>query len=184
MRKLLFTSILSLLMPLPALAQDFPRVELFGGYSYFRANPEGINLNGWNASIAGNISSWFGVVGDFSGHYASPFHIFGPGVHINSYTFMGGPKLSYRQGRATLFAHFLIGDARAGTREFDLSTSDNALAAAVGGGLDVNLANWLAVRVIQADYVMTRFHTFDFGPDERQNNARLSFGLVLRLGTR
>ncbi len=184
MRKLLFTSMLSLLMPLPALAQEYPRLELFGGYSYFRANPGGFNLNGWNASIAGNITNWFGIVGDVSGHYGSPFDL-GPGVRINSYKFMGGPKLSYREGRMTLFAHFLIGDARAGTRAFGLSTSDNALAAAVGGGVDLNLNDWLAIRAVQADYVMTRFRAFpeDFGP-ERQNNARFSFGLVFRLGTR
>jgi hypothetical protein len=187
MRKALFTSVLSLLLPLPALAQEYPRVEVFGGYSYFRANPEGYNLNGWNASIAGNISNWFGIVGDVSGHYGAPsqfgFRI--PGVDISSYTFLAGPKLAYREGRVTAFAHFLIGDARAGTGAFGLSTSDNALAAAIGGGIDFKLNDWLAVRAIQADYVMTRFRTApeEFGP-ERQNNARLSFGLVLQLGNR
>ncbi len=188
MRKIVFIAVLTLLVPATtALAQEYPRAEVFGGYSYFRANPEGYNLNGWNGSIAGNITNWFGVVGDISGHYGFPteFGFTDRSVHINSYTFMGGPKLSYRSHGMTLFAHFLIGDARAGTRIFGFSTSDNALAAAIGGGVDFNLSNWLAVRAVQADYVMTRFRTLpeEFGP-ERQNNARLSFGLVFRLGTR
>ncbi len=186
MRRLLFGSVLILLLPALLPAQEFPKAEVFGGYSYFRANPEGYNLNGWNASISGNILPWFGIVGDFSGHYGAPsqfgFRI--PGVNISSHTFMAGPKLSYRDGgRLTPFAHFLIGAARAGTSAFGFSLSDTSIAAAVGGGLDIKVSNSLAVRVIQADYLMTRFNASpDLFFSQRQNNARLSFGIVLRLG--
>ena len=73
MRKGLIGIFWALFVPLVALAQDeFPRAEVFGGYSYFRANPDKLNLNGWDASVAGNITNWFGVEGDFSGHYGSP----------------------------------------------------------------------------------------------------------------
>ncbi len=177
MRKFLPVSFLALLIPLNAMAQqEYPRVEVFGGYSYLRANPEELNLNGWNASFAGNLTDWFGVEADFSGHYASPNEFPFSGVDINHYTFMGGPKLALRSGPITPFAHFLIGAARAGTSEFGASTSDYALAAAIGGGIDFNLSSVVAVRVFQADYLMTRF------VDERQNNFRFSAGLVFRLG--
>jgi opacity protein-like surface antigen len=178
MRKLWFMTAISLLLPLSAIAQDNPKAEVFGGYSYFRSNPRGYNLNGWEASVAGNVSNWFGVEGDFSGHYGAPtaFGIRIPGVNISSNSFMVGPKLSYREHGLTPFAHFLIGATRASTGAFGLSASNTAISAAVGGGLDIRLTDALAVRVIQADYLMTRFL------EQRQNNFRMSFGLVLRLG--
>jgi hypothetical protein len=46
---------------------------------------------------------------------------------------------------------------------------------ALGGGLDVKINDSWAARIIQADYVMTRF-----GDSSTQNNARLSFGVAYR----
>jgi hypothetical protein len=45
---------------------------------------------------------------------------------------------------------------------------------AAGGGLDWNATTHIGIRVIQAEYVMTRF-----GGDT-QNNARISTGVVFR----
>jgi hypothetical protein len=127
-------------------------------------------------------------VGDFSGHYGSPkeFGYTIPSVNITSYTFMGGPKLSARLGAVTPFAHFLIGAARAGTGTRGVSIADTALAAAVGGGVDIRVNNSMAIRAAQVDYLMTRFRTY---PDyfygnysERQNNFRFSAGIVFLLG--
>jgi hypothetical protein len=184
MRKIVL-GILVLLAPAAAMAQDeYPLAEVFGGYSYFRSNPDGFNLNGWDASVTGNLTNWFGIEGDFSGHYGSP-RVFGfeiPFVDINSYTFMGGPKFSYRGGPVTPFVHFLIGGARASTKAFDVSISDSALATVVGGGIDINLNRSIAIRAIQADYLMTRFRTDNFSLNDRQDNLRLSAGLVIKLG--
>ena len=47
---------------------------------------------------------------------------------------------------------------------------------AMGGGLDVKLTRSLAFRVLQADYLLTRFGGVT------QNNARLTTGLVYRFG--
>src|SRR5213596_2891209 len=62
------------LLPLAAMAQDTPKAEVFGGYSYLRVNELsglgiGLNLNGWNGSVTGNVNDWFGVKADFSGQY-------------------------------------------------------------------------------------------------------------------
>jgi opacity protein-like surface antigen len=196
MRKIWFGVLLIFLIPLGAIAQEeYPKAEVFGGYSFYRANPEGFNLNGWNASVAGNLTSWFGLEGDFSGHYGSPewdaygYNIPIPLVHVNSHTFMAGPKVTYRSGSIAPFAHFLIGGARASTSAFGVSVSDSALAAAVGGGIDIKLSNSIAIRAIQADYLMTRYKAtstqiFSSGFDERQNNFRFSAGIVFRLGAR
>jgi len=189
MRKLWLGISLMLLIPIAAMAQvDYPKAELFGGYSYFRANPDEMNLNGWNASVMANITDWFGVEGDFSGHYGSP-RVLGldvPFVDVSSHTFMAGPKLTYRSNSIAPFAHFLIGAARASTGAFGYSLSDTALATVIGGGIDINLSESVAIRAIQADYLMTRFHTgpqiFFSGLDDRQNNFRFSAGIVFKLG--
>lgn len=191
MQKALLGVALVLLVPLAAVAQqEYPKAEIFGGYSFFRADADEMNLHGWNASVTGNISSWFGVEGDFSGHYGSP-KVFGlgvPFVDVRSQTFMAGPKLSYRSNSVTPFAHFLIGGARASTEAFGVTVSDTALATAVGGGIDININDTFAIRAIQADYLMTRFkpgpQIFFSGLDERQNNFRLSAGIIIKLGNR
>jgi hypothetical protein len=191
MRKALLGVCLMLMVPLAAMAQpEYPRAEVFGGYSFFRANPDGMNLQGWDASVTGNLTRWFGVEGDISGHYGSP-RVFGftvPFVDISSHTFMAGPRLAYASGSITPFAHFLIGGARASTGALGVSTSDTALATAIGGGIDVNLNRTLAIRAVQADYLMTRFKTgpqfFFSGFDQRQNNFRISAGFVIKLGNR
>lgn len=86
MKKLFFAGILVLAISGLAVAQDFPKVEVFGGYSYMRSdlNFEGPymedyynyeynggvgNLNGFEASFTYNVNSWLGIKGDFGGHF-------------------------------------------------------------------------------------------------------------------
>lgn len=199
MRRLLLISGFLLLLPFSAAAQEAPRAELLGGYSYFRAEGGG-NLHGWNASVSGNLNRWFGLVADFGGHYGEAstrividqpgFPTFSAEVEADAriHTFLAGPRFSYRQTETlTPFAHVLFGAARAqaegsvslsgvDTITVDFDESDTAFALAVGGGLDVKLSRRVALRLVQADYVMTRFNS------DTQNNARLSVGLVFRFG--
>lgn len=49
---------------------------------------------------------------------------------------------------------------------------------AFGGGFDVKASPQLAIRLIQADYALTRFSS------TTQNNIRISAGIVFRLGGR
>ena len=117
-RKLFLLAVAAVAIPWSTFAQEStPKAEAFGGYSYFRASdPATINLHGWNGSITGNLNDWFGVVGDFSGHYGSP-SIFGfgiPLVDVNQHSFLFGPRISYRgNDTVTPFGHFLVGVSRA-----------------------------------------------------------------------
>jgi len=116
-------------------AQETPKIELFGGYSFTRANLLGdkhVNLNGWNASVAYNLNKWVGIVVDGSGAYRSrqvspqtviifvcpidPTHcppglVLGPtNLHQEVHTYSIGPQFSYRtDSRFTPFAHVLFG---------------------------------------------------------------------------
>lgn len=126
---------LLLLSCMLANAQDEGNWQLFGGYSYFRAETEPqlapfgldhINANGWEASVTNYPWNWFGATFDVSGAYANPTlkvpaNYFGPGlppsnisesnlIHTSAYTLMFGPSVAYRKSKAVQpFAHFLLG---------------------------------------------------------------------------
>jgi hypothetical protein len=79
-------------------AQEFPRAEVLGGYSYLHIDTQGITgpkldalcneidpgfcragtfgihpgFNGWNASAQVNVNRWFGAKADFSDYYGTP----------------------------------------------------------------------------------------------------------------
>jgi len=172
-----------------AVAQDeAPKAEVFAGYSYVRVNPgfgaPGINFNGGSASVSYNPNSWLGLVADFGGYHGSEF-----GVSADVYSYLFGPKLALRKGAFTPYAQTLFGGAHGSAgagcpvfaarlhREGGIicgSGSDNAFAMTIGGGLDWNATEHIGIRLVQAEYFMTRFLS------ETQNNARISTGVVFR----
>ena len=149
---------------LPAVAQD-EKVEVFGGYSYMRFRPSpDVNLNGWEASVQYKFRDWIGGVADFDGHYGS---IGGVGTSVHSFLF--GPQVSL-PSKVSPFAHVLLGGAH-----FSASGSgDTAFSMAIGGGMDYQVNDRFSWRIIQGDYLMTRF----FG--DTQNNGRISTGIIYR----
>jgi outer membrane immunogenic protein len=112
----------------------------------------------------------------------------GSGRDLTLISFMAGPHFAYRKHeRLTPFAHALLGGGHAGgTLYTGTSTSpglgtNNNFNMVAGGGLDVNLGPHVAVRVFQADYFLTHFLN---GNNDRQNNLRLTFGVVFHFGGR
>jgi opacity protein-like surface antigen len=178
-----------LLFPIIASAQETPKVELFGGYSYFRTDDER-NLHGWNGSVAVNLNKWFGLVADVSGHYDSRSVQlidanggFFSDQHFNRHQILVGPRVSLRKDkRLTPFAHALFGIARdhetlkSESPFLRFKSSNTGFAMALGGGLDVEITRRLALRIIQVDYSLTHM-TFT------QHNVRGSIGLVFRFGS-
>ena len=72
MRNLVLIGLLSILGTLPAMSQDTPRVEVFGGYSLLHdGNASPKNFQGWDASSTTYLNHWFGLTADFSGHYST-----------------------------------------------------------------------------------------------------------------
>jgi len=164
-------------------AQDVPKVDIFAGYSYVRANPDtagarSFNLNGGNASIAYNANSWLSGVADFGGYTNG--NILNSNVSGTLSTYLFGPRVSYRRfEHVTPFAQALFGVAHVGTNFFGTSASDNAFAMAVGGGVDFPISHHLAVRPLQVDYLLTRFSETG-NSAQSQHNLRASTGIVFR----
>lgn len=167
LRKLSLLLGLFFLISLSARAQAITdKVELYGGYSYLRldSSPTG-NLNGWELSGQYKVTNWLGGVADFSGDYGTV-----AGVNTHFHTFLFGPQVSW-PARVSPFAHVLFGGAHLGVPG---AGSDTAFASAIGGGIDTRIAHRLSWRIIQGDYVITRFGS------TTQNNARISTGIVFR----
>jgi hypothetical protein len=160
--------ILCLAAPTAAQSNRTPSVEVFGGPSILRnglSAPSYSLYGGWQAQANFNFSSYIGVTADFGGQYRSIL-----GVRAQQYEYMFGPRVTLRGHRATLFAHGLVG----GNTFHAAGSSLHGFAAGVGGGLDYNIGNHFAIRVIQADYLKTRLSNQWF------NDARIGVGIVLK----
>ena len=200
MRKIVWLCGVILLLSVPAMAQDLPKFDVFGGYSYVRVNIEGdvhANLNGGSGAVAFYPSKHWGIVGDFGGYKLGTLKQGSTSVSVSGsvITYLFGPRIRFGGDKATPFAQALFGGAHIG----DVTSSDplvcgtapsctaigsaNAFAMTLGGGLDIKVSRHLAVRG-QAEYLMTRFKTgggggTGTGSAETQNNARISVGIVI-----
>lgn len=181
----------------PALAQE--QLKLFVGYSYLRPTitydqastcpfacptvpgsvTKHLNWNGYEVSATAKFLPFIGITADFSGHYGT---VTGSSSgHVQTYLF--GPEMAF-PAKVSPFVHALAGVAHqavgSGTSTSNgvpvdvFSSSENAFATALGGGIDLHIAPFLSFRAIQLDYLMTRFHS------GTQNQPRASTGIVLR----
>ena len=161
MKKTVRNILIAALLCAPAFAQ---RVEIFGGAQFEHLQPS-YNAVGWNASLTGNFKHVLGITGDFSGAYNS--HRSNSSV----YTYTVGPVLSARLPVVQPFVHALFGGATVSAA----GVSENAFAMLVGGGLDIGLRKGIGLRLVQADWLMTKFAD---GTQDRQ--GRVSAGIVIK----
>lgn len=175
MRKLFCILFLVVVSSAAVMAQDAPKTEVFGGYSYLRTDAglstDKANLNGWNASATRYFTKNLGLTADFSGAYGSPSEF--SKVDTSAHNFLFGPTVAVRSQKLTGFAHALFGVSHLHFGS-GVDYSDNAFGMALGGGVDANLSRHVAVRVAQVDYLYTNFNSAN------QNNFRYSGGLVVR----
>lgn len=188
------------------LNRDILRFELFAGYSYVRAVPSYtadnrlVWLHGGSTSLVYNLNRRLGVVGDFGAYTNSELRFSGgytgtvdvDNSNVAAMTYLLGPRLSFwKHDRFTPFAQALFGGIHANqislkgcTVNCTLLPSENSFAMTAGGGLDLRVHRHLAIRLVQAEYLMTRFTSYTTGVSGTQNDMRLSSGIVFRFGGR
>jgi outer membrane immunogenic protein len=172
-------------------APDHPksRPELALDYTYMHSNaPPGgcgcINLNGGSATFAWPLKykgGNFAVVGDITAVHAGAVPSGGYSLTLSTYTAGGRYAPRLRHSPFHPFGQILIGAGHSsGTlvagQGSTPSTAGAAFAASLGAGLDLRATPRLSVRLIEADYLLT---TFNNGVNNRQNNARISAGVVI-----
>ena len=161
MRKFILVALLAGFPNAPAFAQ---RVEIFGG-AQFEHLQSSYNAAGWNASVTGNFKHVLGITGDFSGVYNSRRG------NSSVYTYTVGPVLAARLPVVQPFVHALFGGITANGS----GVNSNAFAMLVGGGLDIGFRKGIAFRLVQADWLMTKF-----GDETQDKQGRVSAGIVIK----
>jgi len=174
-----------------ATAQDAPRAEIFGGYTYQDTlvfSSTRTSSSGWQAEGTVNFYRWFGLTTELGGSYgisgAMTTTVVGVTqtvtLHEYFHTFLFGPQIAWRRKNLTPFAHLLLGEARNGGTEkivdslgntFKFQLGGSVAAMYAGGGMDFKLSDRIAWRA-EADYP-------SFGSAK---DVRVSTGIVFRLG--
>jgi opacity protein-like surface antigen len=188
MKKLIVIAAFSLVAAASANAQsDHPKVQVFGGYSYFSADVRFDNpfdddaddffddtqgLHGFGFSVAGNLSKSFGVVGDFSYHKRE-IELPGNDIDFSTFNFLFGPRFTARGDKVEAFAHGLIGGVR---RRVEQGDSDVDLALGLGGGVDLKVSRNFGIRLVQLDYIPFRDRNFFTLDKEWRHNLRIQVG--------
>jgi hypothetical protein len=170
-------------------AQQAP-LEVSYSYDYARANAGPgqcgcFNMNGGSLEVAVHAYRGFSAVADLGGEWAGSMGA-ATGTGLSLSTFTAGPRYSQhfsgkRLARYTPFVQGLVGGARGFGSLFPtasgLSGSAASLAVLAGGGVDVEMNKYLALRPIQADYLRTQMPNT---ASNEQNLLRLDAGIVLR----
>ena len=146
---------------MPAFGQ---KVEIYGGAQYEHLESS-YNAVGWNGSLTGNFKHVLGITADFSGVYNSRRS------NSSVYTYTAGPVLTARLPVVQPFVHALFGAATFSTS----GANTTAFAMLVGGGLDLGLRKGIGIRLVQADWLMTKF-----GDTTQTSQGRASAGLVIK----
>lgn len=106
--------------------------------------------------------------------------VFGPRYTLETrshrYAIFGEGLVGISNGFHSLFS---VGSGPVGSVNAGTTSSSNALAVDVGGGLDVRLNHHFAARAIRASYLRTQLPNTTTNV---QNNLSLSTGLVVRFG--
>ncbi|HKX27594.1 MAG TPA: hypothetical protein VJ302_07875 [Blastocatellia bacterium] len=197
-----------MVVSLTASAQDYPKVEIFGGYSYLRTDStttdltstgipgtafqDSANLNGFSLSVTGNLHRRIGIAADFGGYFGTINNRFSSQTlslafpaDTSNYSLLFGPQFSWRskESKNTFYLRpmmvgFVHGKQTATVLGVTDSDTQNVFAASIGAGFDRKVAKKISIRILQADALLTRF---DQGTGGRnQVNVRLSTGIVFR----
>ena len=160
----------------PAFGQEFPAVEVSGGYTLLHDNELMKHGSGWYASGGFNFDRWTGLMIDVGGNYSN-VTVAGIERNLRILSYMMGPQFSIRnESQATPFVQILIG----GTTRSITSVGDAVdrdLAMQLGGGVDWRFRPKVGLRAgAHFRHIFANF--------QPSNGVRLETGLVFTLGKR
>src|SRR5882672_4999111 len=121
MKRFTWLVVVGLILGTVAFAQDSPKVEITGYYSYFRFNPENSgtlsshSLNGGGAEISYFFAKAIGIKAEFAGYQGNKV-IFTNGISsasatANLFTYNVGPVVKARVKHVEPFGEVLFGGA-------------------------------------------------------------------------
>jgi opacity protein-like surface antigen len=199
-----------LLFGTAAFAQDYPKLETSPAFMFIRTPTsftippgapvgvagttfsESFNCAGGGGTIAYNVSSVVGIAADMGGckYFGNNIPALSAKLSGSDFTYMFGPRFTYRNSsKFQPFFEVNFGGNRLklscnnNTACNGVSYSKNAFALTAGGGFDIKLNKKFAIRLIQAEYLYTRFgnncNLALCSNNNNQNSFRLKSGLVV-----
>jgi len=170
-----------------------PKWDLFVGYQFLHPgatvpapfgdpnNPTPYKLpdmpKGAGAALAYNFDAHWGLEFDLGQNW---------GGGNDETTVSLGPRFIWRTDAANYFLHALVSENRLSVNALNI---DNSIGAILGGGMDLPITKFIALRLFEADYGWARHNYSDFAapqlPSLRSANldgARLRTGLVFSWG--
>jgi hypothetical protein len=191
-----------------AVAQDntYPKVETSPAFMFIRTPtsftaPNGTKFNesfncaGGGGTFAYNFTSLLGIAADLGGckYFGETIPALSSRVSGSDFTYMFGPRFTFRSASAFRpFFEVNFGGNRlslscnSGTPCSGITYTKNAFALTAGGGFDIKLSKKFALRLIQAEYLYTRFgNSCQFAlcsDNNNQNSFRLKSGIVIGWG--
>ncbi len=202
LRLFVMAAALCLISPALSYGQEHDTFEVFGGFSAFHVGVDDDFLDNstWGYGGVGELTwyatDWLGIAGEVAYHQYSPDippNIFvGGSINVTQTTFLAGLRFRYKNssrfvpsGRVMMG----VGHATAAVRlvprrpwdrlpefwgqPFDYEESDNSFTVAVGGSLDINVSERIAIRAIQPDILITNH-------GGSSADIRVSTGLLVR----
>lgn len=101
-------------------------------------------------------------------------------------TYMAGPRYSFSMARRlTIYGQVVVGGVHGFDSYFPRNNAQstgaaNSLAFAPGGGVEVGVRNWLSVRAVEAEFLLTHLPN---DTNDYQHNLRISSGVVFRFSS-
>ena len=139
----------------PANADDGPRADVAGGYSLIYDHDIKTTFPaGWFASASVNVSNFFAVAGEASGHYTT-VNAGSSNASLRVHTFLAGPRLVAGTGAVRFYVEVLAGAA---TASAGVNVPSGGTSAAASGsetdfcympavGLDIGFNRETAMRI-------------------------------------
>ena len=181
-------------------AQDFPRWELSGAFTYYLVGrvpgrSDTTSAHGPQAGVAYSINNYFRIESEFYAGFSNRIiDLTAPpvgSIHYNNKLLLGlvGPEFVFRRPdrKLNFFAHYLTGIGYAMDNQIPITGSPTGIPTtptvtatswinAVGSGVDLKLPHQVSFRMLEADWMRNEF------PANPRTNWRFVSGFVLRLG--
>ena len=166
----------------PAAAQDGPRFDVSGGYSWLRETQADQTFHGWLASSVVYVNPWLGILGEVGQNYKSLDPEPGLEIRFNELSYMGGVRLCGYESAIAAYIQVAAGGVRSHTSISDATVSEDLsvtkFALQPGAGLDIYFGRHVGVR-FGGDY--RRVFVNEMGV-EGINEWRLHAGILIRGG--
>ena len=154
--------------PLPTgkAVSSYHPFEIAATYTHVLTDNTYVNtptLNGWTASASAPVLPLIKATVEIGDYY---------GPHTSMKSFLGGPQVGFRLYRFQPFVRGLFGVSHtAGATPFTI---------AAGGGINMDITDHLALRLLQMDYY--RLH--GGGAPDGADYLRIGFGVAYEFGSR